>query len=89
MGRKIKLPQQYAIVRLSDKDRKFYQGMVDTHPKDKTLGTIKSLLQESNFIFLGEIPNMPGHVVVAGMKSGKVFAGWHPEMFEQLSDEET
>lgn len=81
--------QQYAIVRLTDKIRKFYESLIKASPKSKSLGTIKLILSESVFIFMGEIPNMPGHVVVAGMSTGRIFAGYHPENFEQLSDEET
>jgi hypothetical protein len=87
---KIKLPQQYAIVRLTKDSRKMYQDYLkENKSRTKRNSGIASLLLEEVFIFLGEIPNMRGHVVVAGMKSGKIFSGWHTECFEQLSDEET
>ena len=39
-------------------------------------------------VFLGEIPNMPGHCVVVGVKSGRTYAGYHTENFVELSADE-
>ena len=36
-------------------------------------------------VYLGEIPNMPGHCVVAGSKTGRVYSGYHIETFVELS----
>lgn len=44
--------------------------------------------KEEAYVFLGEIPNMPGHCVVAEHKSGKIHAGFHTELFTELSDDE-
>lgn len=41
------------------------------------------------YIFFGEIPNMPGHCVVADHKTGQLFSGYHTENFVELKDEET
>jgi hypothetical protein len=41
------------------------------------------------YIFLGDIPNMPGHCVVAEQDSGRVYAGYHTEHFIELTEEET
>jgi len=38
------------------------------------------------FVFLGEIPNMPGHCVVADLDTGVVHAGYHIENFEVIND---
>ena len=38
------------------------------------------------FVFLGEIPNMPGHCVVADCDTGKVHSGYHIENFEVIND---
>ena len=37
---------------------------------------------DDKFVFLGEIPNMPGHCVVAGFNSGKLYCRYHPENFQ-------
>jgi hypothetical protein len=37
--------------------------------------------KDTMFIYLGEIPNMPGHCVVIGHGSGKVYSGYHTEDF--------
>jgi hypothetical protein len=40
------------------------------------------------YVFLGEIPNMPGHCVVADPKSGKFYAGYHTESFVEIPRDE-
>jgi hypothetical protein len=41
------------------------------------------------YIFLGEIPNMRGHCVVAEQGSGRIYAGYHTEHFIEFADNET
>jgi hypothetical protein len=41
------------------------------------------------YVFLGEIPNMPGHCVVADLPTGKIHSGFHTENFVELTDDET
>jgi len=45
--------------------------------------------EEESYVFLGEIPNMVGHCVVADRKDGKIYAGYHTEVFRELSADET
>lgn len=40
------------------------------------------------YVFFGEIPNMPGHCVVANHKTGQIYSGYHIENFEELPEEE-
>ena len=40
------------------------------------------------YVFMGEIPNMPEHCVVADLKSGKTYAGYHTDNFVELSKDE-
>ena len=42
----------------------------------------------SSYVFLGEIPNMKDHCVVADTKTGRVYAGYHTENFIEIPDEE-
>lgn len=37
---------------------------------------------EEQFVFMGEINQMPGHGVFAVLKSGKLYAGFHTDSFE-------
>ncbi len=39
-------------------------------------------------VFLGEIPNMPGHCVVARHLGGTVHSGYHTENFVELDQDE-
>ena len=40
------------------------------------------------YVFLGEIPNMPGHCVVADHKSGQIHSGYHTDHFVELGKDE-
>ena len=40
-------------------------------------------------IFLGEIPNMPGHCVVIEIVSKELHIGYHTDRFEELPEDET
>ena len=73
-----KVPRKLSLVKLSpDMDDKFIKKYkYPFHPKDI-------------FIFLGEIPNMPGHCVVIEHKLGRVFSCYHTDNFVELTDEET
>jgi len=53
------------------KDTKFYE----------------EFLSNTTFVYLGEIAQMPGHIICAG-KNGKVYFGFHAEDFRELTDEE-
>lgn len=43
---------------------------------------------EASYIFLGEIPNMPGHCVVAEHESGRIYSGYHTENFTEIPEDE-
>jgi hypothetical protein len=44
--------------------------------------------KDEAYVFLGEIPNMPGHCVVAERTNGKIHAGYHTKSFHELSADE-
>lgn len=46
------------------------------------------IMKEDRFIFLGEIPNMPDHCVLAGVKSGKIYSCYHTYDFIELTEDE-
>ncbi|TWU15464.1 hypothetical protein [Allorhodopirellula heiligendammensis] len=41
-----------------------------------------------SYVFFGEIPNMPGHCVVADQRTGQLYSGYHTESFVELPDDE-
>lgn len=65
---------QYSLVRV---EKSYVDWLVESGNKNH------DLLKSSFFIYLGEIPNMPGHCVVAehGNK-GRILSGFHTEDFE-------
>ena len=71
---KTKKLRQYALVKLREDCK---------HGYEKT-----PIYNEGTLIYLGEIPNMLGHAVFAGAESGKLYSGYHPESFRELTDEE-
>lgn len=75
----MKLPRQYALVKVADSYKAFL--------KKKKIKNCP-LTKEDVFVFLGEIPNMRGHCVVAGHKSGRIVSGYHIEDFVEIPKEE-
>jgi hypothetical protein len=71
-GRKTKPPRQYALVQY------------EAYPSEKQ-GAFK---KGAHLIFLGEIPNMPGHCVVSDVKTGKLHTGFHIERFHEIPDDQ-
>lgn len=47
----------------------------------------KQFLAERHFVYIGEIVNMRGHGVFMG-SSGKMYSAFHPQDFEELSEDE-
>ena len=45
--------------------------------------------KEQVLLFMGEIPNMPGHCVVVDNSSGKLYSGYHTENFIEIPEDET
>ncbi len=68
--------RQYALVELTDDYKKAMEGRKDS-----------PIMNEKIFIFFGEIPNMPGHCVVSGHESGKIYSGYHIDSFQELQEE--
>ena len=76
--KKVKI-RQYALVK--EKEEYF------------TVGANISANKDTAFVFLGEIPNMPGHCVVVehlvkGLNPGKIYTGFHTDRFQELSKDE-
>lgn len=66
------IPRQYSLVKLVNPER--FEGISD-------------FTNHRKIIFLGEIPNMTYHCVVA--VNGKIVSGWHTENFVELTKEDT
>ena len=86
------MSQRYGKKTLSQTLRQY--ALVKVNPASVQLlsesGAAKSpLLEESVFVYLGEIPNMPGHCVLAGHNTGRVLSGFHIDHFVELSESET
>lgn len=74
---KYKIPRKLSLVKfdyekMPEKDHKYY---IDTFKKNE------------HCIFLGEIPNMPGHSVII-KNNGTIIFGWHTEDFIELTVDE-
>ena len=75
-----KVPRQYSLVRLTEETK---QWLIENGHDDSPL------VQHDVFVYLGEIPNMPGHCVLASHKDGVILSGYHIEDFEEIPEEET
>jgi hypothetical protein len=72
-----KTPRQYSLVKFD------FESIPEKYHSEYTF-TNKDV-----FLFLGEIPNMPGHCALVDNKSGLVLSGYHTSNFIELSEEET
>ena len=75
----MKKPHQYSLVRVTEKYKNCFQS---AHDKQMPL------IKYDMFIFLGEIPNMKGHCIVAAHPNGPIISGWHTENFEEVPKED-
>lgn len=56
-------------------------------PRKNSLVVLKDDLSR-RYVFLGEIPNMPGHCVVIHLGDSQIERGFHTIDFRELTDEE-
>ena len=71
------VPRQYSLVRFcSDQIPLEFR---DTYP----------FRPDSVYVFFGDIPNMPGHCVVADHRTGQVYSGYHTDNFVEIPDDGT
>ena len=74
------VPRRLSLVRfVSVRSQKGLRAASAHHPFKKT----------AVYVFLGEIPNVPGHCVVIDAKIGKVYSGYHTENFREIPPDET
>lgn len=68
--------KKLSVVMLKESYRLYMKSIDDRFDEDKF------------FIYLGEIPNMLGHCVVIGMKSERIFMGYHIDDFRLPTEDE-
>jgi hypothetical protein len=73
----LETPRQFSLVRFD-----FDTLPVEYHAK-------YPFKKDGAYVFFGEIPNMPGHCVVADPEDGRIYSGFHTENFVELSEDET
>ncbi len=66
------IPRQYSLVRFR------FDLMPVEYP----------FVPDGVYVFFGDIPNMPGHCVVADHKSGRIYSGYHTENFTELPSDD-
>lgn len=71
------MPRQYSLVR-------FQFDLVPAEYHNKY-----PFVPGGVYVFFGDIPNMPGHCVVADPTTGRVHSGYHTEWFAEVPDDET
>jgi hypothetical protein len=71
------VPRQYTLVR-------FRFDQLEANYRDKYPFTVDGV-----YVFFGEIPNMPGHCVVADHRTGRIYSGYHIEHFAEIPKDET
>jgi hypothetical protein len=69
-------PRQYSLVRFC-----FDQVPAEYHAK-------YPFKLDGVYVYFGDIPNMPGHCVVADHRTGQLYSGYHTENFVELAEDE-
>jgi len=64
-------------------------SLVQPVPSDGLQDGLSPFRHGQTLIFFGEIPNMPGHCIVADHKTGKLYSGYHTDRFVEIPDDET
>ncbi len=75
--RRSRRPRQYSLVRFD----------YDALPVEYHSGY--PFTRQGVYVFLGVIPNMPGHCVVIEHRTGRVYSGFHTEHFVEIPKDET
>jgi hypothetical protein len=70
-------PRQYSLVRF------LYDSLAEKYHSQYPF------TRKGVYVFFGEIPNMPGHCIVADRQTGQIFAGYHTENFAEIPEDET
>ena len=48
----------------------------------------KEYFEGKLFVYLGEIPQTPGHCILSDLKTGKIEGLWHTSNFREATEEE-
>lgn len=70
------MPRQYSLVRF-----RFDDVPAEYHSK-------YPFTRDGVYLFFGDIPNMPGHCVVADHRTGQIYSGYHTENFVEVPEDE-
>ena len=70
-------PRRYSLVRFR------FQGL------PKKFHRKYPFTEAGVYVYFGEIPNMPGHCVVADHRTGQIYSGYHTENFVEIPEDET
>ena len=68
-------PRQMSLVRFNASQ--LSRDQLAQYPFDPSL----------TYLYLGELKNMPGHCAVADIRGGGIYAGFHCEHFEEVTEE--
>jgi hypothetical protein len=63
-------------------------SLVVFEPPHSTVKKKYPFRQNQILVFLGEIPNMKGHCIVADIQTGKIHSGYHSKNFREALEEE-
>jgi len=58
-------------------------------PKDVYEEYYKPIFGGKMFIFLGEVPQTPGHCILADLSTGKILGMYHTDDFREAREDET
>ena len=76
-----------ALIKITQEYRDILQKEIDLNNMKKP-EFYKAFLANNAYVYLGEVVQMPGHIICAGEYDGRVYIGFHDDDFIELTDEE-
>lgn len=78
---KLPVPRQNALVEFHP----VYRKWLDNQDKATFPPQLLEAIESETFYYLGGIPNEKGQCIVASVNTGKIFGGFHTELFVEVT----
>ena len=75
----------HSLIKLTDEYREI---LTKELPNVRKPEFYEQFMANESFVYIGEVVQMPGHIICAGVQDGKVYVGFHDDDFVELTDDE-
>lgn len=75
----------HALIKLTDEHREILRDELKNVNRPEFY---EQFMSNESFVYIGEVVQMPGHIICAGVQDGKIYVGFHDDDFVELTDDE-